>query len=384
MKDTTIQVRGNQGYDKTTGAISQPIYQTATFRHPGFQQSTGYDYSRVLNPTREELEKTLALLERGARCWAFSSGMAAIGGLFKLFVPGDHILLSEDLYGGTVRLGDQIYARYGIEFEYVDTSNTALVKSKIKPTTKGIFVETPSNPMMTVSDLEAIAVLAHQNGAFLIVDNTFLSPHFQKPLEHGADLVVHSGTKYLCGHNDVVAGFIVSKDIPAVVDMIDLIYKSEGASLGPFDSWLMLRSIKTLAIRLDRQEENAKKIVNWLKTVPVVTDVYYAGLPDHPGYAISKRQTSGFGAMISFKVKNSVIAQNTLGRIKLIYFAESLGGVETLLTYPIEQTHKETPPELLAKAGVDDCLLRLSVGIEDVDDLIEDLGQALAQTGDAK
>lgn len=384
MKDTTIQVRGNQGYDKTTGAISQPIYQTATFRHPGFQQSTGYDYSRVLNPTREELEKTLALLERGARCWAFSSGMAAIGGLFKLFVPGDHILLSEDLYGGTVRLGDQIYARYGIEFEYVDTSNTALVKSKIKPTTKGIFVETPSNPMMTVSDLEAIAVLAHQNGAFLIVDNTFLSPHFQKPLEHGADLVVHSGTKYLCGHNDVVAGFIASKDIPAVVDMIDLIYKSEGASLGPFDSWLMLRSIKTLAIRLDRQEENAKKIVNWLKTVPVVTDVYYAGLPDHPGYAISKRQTNGFGAMISFKVKNSVIAQNTLGRIKLIYFAESLGGVETLLTYPIEQTHKETPPELLAKAGVDDCLLRLSVGIEDVDDLIEDLGQALAQTGDAK
>lgn len=384
MKDTTIQVRGNQGYDKTTGAISQPIYQTATFRHPGFQQSTGYDYSRVLNPTREELEKTLALLERGARCWAFSSGMAAIGGLFKLFVPGDHILLSEDLYGGTVRLGDQIYARYGIEFEYVDTSNTALVKSKIKPSTKGIFVETPSNPMMTVSDLEAIAELAHENRAFLIVDNTFLSPHFQKPLEHGADMVVHSGTKYLCGHNDVVAGFIVTKDIPAVVEMLDLVYKSEGASLGPFDSWLMLRSIKTLAVRLDRQEENAKKIVNWLKTVPVVTAVYYAGLPDHPGYAISKRQTSGFGAMISFKVKNSAIAKNTLGRIKLIYFAESLGGVETLLTYPIEQTHKETPPELLAKAGVDDCLLRLSVGIEDVDDLIEDLGQALAQTGDAK
>ncbi len=379
MKDRTIQVRGNQGYDKTTGAISQPIYQTATFRHPGFQQSTGYDYSRVLNPTREELEKTLALLEDGHRCWAFSSGMAAIGSLLKMFAPGDHILLSEDLYGGTVRLAAKVYSRYGIVFEYVDTSDTAVIKEHLRPETKAIFVETPSNPMMKITDLTVAAELAHANGAIFIVDNTFLSPHFQKPLHFGADIVIHSGTKYLCGHNDVVAGFVVIRNLPEIEALLELVYKSEGASLGPFDSWLMLRSLKTLGIRLDKQEENAKKIARWLQSAPSVTDVYYPGLADQPGYEISKQQTTGFGGMISFRVKTPEIAKASLGRLQLIYFAESLGGVETLLTYPIEQTHKETPPELLAKAGVDDRLLRLSVGIEDVEDLIADLEQAIRE-----
>lgn len=380
MKDFTLQVHGHQGYDRSTGAISQPIYQTATFRHPGFRQSTGYDYSRVINPTREELEKTMAQLEKGGRCWAFSSGMAAINVILHILPPKSHVLLSEDLYGGTVRLCEQIYSRYGIEFEYIDTSDTVLTARHIRPETEAIFLETPSNPMMRISDIRALASLAHQHDARLIVDNTFLSPHFQKPLTLGADIVVHSGTKYLCGHNDVIAGFIVIAEQPALAplqDAIDLIYRSEGASLAPFDSWLMLRSIKTLGLRLERQEQNASRIAAWLQTHPAVTDVYYPGLPEHPGYALNQQQASGSGAMISFRVCSAQLAQQLLGRLQLIYFAESLGGVESLLTYPIEQTHQATPPELRARVGVDDRLLRLSVGIEDADDLIADLEQAL-------
>lgn len=379
MEKRTLQVHGHQGYDERTGAISQPIYQTATFRHPGFQQSTGYDYSRVLNPTREELEKTLALLDEGSRCWAFSSGMAAIGTLLKLFAPGDHVLLSEDLYGGTARLCNQLYSRYSITFEYVDTTDTELVRQHIRPTTRGIFIETPSNPMMKISDIHALAALAHEHDAWLIVDNTFLSPHFQQPLTLGADLVVYSGTKYLCGHNDVVAGFLVSRNLPELIDSIDLIYKSEGASLGPFDSWLMLRSIKTLGLRIECQAKNALQIAQWLQSQPAITQVYYPGLPTNPGFALQQRQASGFGGMLSFNVSSAALAQAMLGCLQLIYFAESLGGVETLLTYPIEQTHKEAPPELLARSGVDDCLLRLSVGIEAPEDLIADLQQALQQ-----
>ena len=379
MEKTTLQVHGPQGYEERTGAISQPIYQTATFRHPGFQQSTGYDYSRVLNPTREELEKTLALLDGGRRCWAFSSGMAAIGALLKLFVPGDHVLLSEDLYGGTARLCNQVYSRYGITFEYVDTAEPELVRQHIRPETRGIFIETPSNPMMKISDIRSLAALAHAQHAILIVDNTFLSPHFQQPLTLGADLVVYSGTKYLCGHNDVVAGFIVSRDLPALIEPLDLIYKSEGASLGPFDSWLMLRSIKTLGLRVERQAANALEIAHWLQRQPAVTQVYYPGLPGHPGFALQHRQATGDGGMLSFKVTSAALAQAMLGRLQLIYFVESLGGVETLLTYPIEQTHKESPAELLARSGVNDCLLRLSVGIEAPADLIADLAQALQE-----
>ena len=379
MRDITLQVRGAKGYDPVTGAISFPIYQSATFRHPALHQSTGYDYSRVKNPTREELENSVAALERGSRCWAFSSGMAGIGALLKLFRTGDHILLSEDLYGGTVRICNAIYSKFGISFEYIDTSDIAVVKASIKNNTKAIFVETPSNPMMLVSDIAAISELAHAHQALLIVDNTFLSPHFQKPLTLGADIVIHSGTKYLCGHNDVVAGLVIVKEIPQVIEDLDLIYKSAGASLGPFDSWLMLRSIKTLALRVERQEKNALLLASWLKTLPTVTDVYYVGLKDHPSYELTLKQTTGFGGMISFKVKSAKIAAEALGKLKLVYFAESLGGVETLLTYPIEQTHAEAPKELLARVGVDDRLLRLSVGIEDVEDLKEDLEQALAE-----
>lgn len=377
MKDYSLEVHGCRHYD-VTGAISQPIYFSATFRHPAFHQSTGYDYGRVANPTRDQLELTVASLEQGQRCWALSSGMAAINMVLHLFQPGDHLLLSEDLYGGTVRLADEIYSGYGITFDYVDTADTAAVASKIRPNTRGIFIETPSNPMMRVSDIVALAALAHDHQSLLIVDNTFLSPHFQKPLTLGADIVVHSGTKYLCGHNDVIAGFLILKDTDSNYGRrLELLVKSEGPNLSPMDSWLMLRSIKTLGLRVERQAANALIIANWLKGQPAVTDVFFVGLPEHPGYALQQQQATGNGSMISFKVLNAELAKSMLGRLKLICFAESLGGVESLLTYPIAQTHAEMPKELLERTGLDDRLLRLSVGIEDVDDLIADLAGAL-------
>lgn len=378
LKDYSLEVHGRHKFD-ATGAISTPIHLSATYRHPGFKMSTGYDYGRVANPTRDELENIMCALERGERAWAVSSGMAAINLVLQLFKPGDHILLSEDLYGGTVRLADDIYSQYGIDFEYVNTADTDLVKSKIRPATRGLFIETPSNPMMLVSDIAALAELAHVNNAMLIVDNTFLSPHFQKPLTLGADIVVHSGTKYLCGHNDVIAGFVIVKAKDSLAGKkLELLVKSEGPNLAPIDSWLMLRSIKTLGIRVERQAANAIKIAKWLKEQPMVTDVYYVGLAGHPGREIHRRQSSGDGSMISFKVKTADLAKAMLGRLKLICFAESLGGVESLLTYPIAQTHAEMPAELLAQTGLDDRLLRLSVGIEDVDDLLADLAQAMS------
>ena len=378
LKDYSLEVHGRHKFD-ATGAISTPIHLSATYRHPGFKMSTGYDYGRVANPTRDELENIMCALERGERAWAVSSGMAAINLVLQLFKPGDHILLSEDLYGGTVRLADDIYSQYGIDFEYVNTADTDLVKSKIRPATRGLFIETPSNPMMLVSDIAALAELAHANNAMLIVDNTFLSPHFQKPLTLGADIVVHSGTKYLCGHNDIIAGFVIVKAKDSLAGkQLELFVKSEGPNLAPIDSWLMLRSTKTLGIRVERQAANAIKIAKWLKEQPVVTDVYYVGLAGHPGREIHRRQSTGDGSMISFKVKTADLAKAMLGRLKLICFAESLGGVESLLTYPIAQTHAEMPAELLAQTGLDDRLLRLSVGIEDVDDLLADLAQAMS------
>ena len=378
LKDYSLEVHGRHKFD-TTGAISTPIHLSATYRHPGFKMSTGYDYGRVANPTRDELENIMCALERGERAWAVSSGMAAINLVLQLFKPGDHILLSEDLYGGTVRLADDIYSKYGIDFEYVNTADTDLVKSKIRPATRGLFIETPSNPMMLVSDIAALAESAHANNAMLIVDNTFLSPHFQKPLTLGADIVVHSGTKYLCGHNDVIAGFVIVKAKDSLAGkQMELFVKSEGPNLAPIDSWLMLRSIKTLGIRVERQAANAIKIAKWLKEQPMVTDVYYVGLAGHPGREIHRRQSNGDGSMISFKVKTADLAKAMLGRLKLICFAESLGGVESLLTYPIAQTHAEMPAELLAQTGLDDRLLRLSVGIEDVDDLLADLAQSMS------
>ena len=373
----SIAVRGYAGIDERTGSISYPLYQSATFAHPAWGESTGYCYSRCGNPTRLELENTIALLEGGLKALAFSSGMAAITTLLKVLRSGDHVLVSDDLYGGTYRLFSGIYTQYGIEFDYVDLADADVLATAFKPNTKLVFLETPTNPTMKVADIAAVAKAAHGHGAYLAVDNTFLTMYFQKPFEYGADVVIYSGTKYLCGHNDVLSGFLVLRDRTLLEPLFNATM-SEGNQLGPFDSWLMLRSLKTLGVRLRQQERNALRIAEALKANPHVTDVFYVGDPEHPDYELSKRQTTGFGAMISFKTDTHERALAVLERTKLILFAESLGGTDSLVTYPLVQTHGSIPPEMREALGIDDRLLRLSVGIEDVDDLLADLEQALA------
>ena len=372
----TRTVHGFKGYDPVTGAVSFPIYQSATFRHPGLYQTTGYDYSRLQNPTREEVELTVASLEGGRFGFAYASGLAGISNLMRLFSPGDHLIVSHDLYGGTYRLFEEIYARYGLSFTYVDTAVPEAVEAALQPKTAAIFVETPSNPMMFITDIRRMATIAKAHHALLIVDNTFLTPVCQRPLGLGADVVVHSGTKYLGGHNDTLAGFLVTDD-ETLAERFHLFQKSEGGVLAPFDSWLILRGIKTLALRVRRQEENALVLAQWLKVHPAVERVFYPGLLEHPGYAVNRAQASGAGGMISFSVKDSAMVEQVLGRVRLILFAESLGGVETLITYPMVQTHAAIPAELRERIGVNDRLLRLSVGIEAVEDLVADLAQAL-------
>ncbi len=368
--------RGAQDGDPTTGAVSVPIYQSATFRHPGLAETTGWDYTRQGNPTRTELEKSLALLEGGVAALAFTSGMAAVAAILDLLSSGDHVVLSEDLYGGTYRLFDELGRRRGILFDFVDTSDLATTEAAFKRTTRLLIVETPSNPMMRVSDIAALARLARAAGALFAVDNTFLSPYYQRPLELGADLVFHSGTKYLAGHNDTLAGFIACADA-GLADRLALIQKTTGAPLAPLDSWLVLRGMKTLAVRMEKQQANAMELAVWLRGHPAVSAVHYVGLPDHPGHALNARQASGFGSMISFSVKSASFVPVLLSSVRLVLFAESLGGVESLITYPMTQTHAAMPEAYRRRVGVDDRLLRLSVGIEDVRDLVADLGQAL-------
>ena len=372
----SIAVHGYDGIDARTGSISYPLYQSATFAHPAWGKSTGYCYSRCGNPTRLELENTIALLEGGKKCMAFSSGMAAITTLLKLLRSGDHVLVSDDLYGGTYRLFSNIYTQYGLEFDYVDLTDAEVLAASFRPNTKLVFLETPTNPTMKVADIASVAEAAHSHGAVLAVDNTFLTMYFQKPLELGADVVVYSGTKYLCGHNDVLSGFLVLRD-GALLETLFNATMSEGNQLDPFDSWLMLRSLKTLGVRLRQQEDNAKRIVEALKVNPRVADVFYVGDPDHPDYELSCRQTSGFGAMVSFKVDTHERALAVLERVRLVLFAESLGGTESLMTYPLVQTHGSIPGPILDKLGIDECLLRLSVGLENAEDLIADLEQAI-------
>ena len=369
-----------EGDDRASrfGAVSFPIYQTATFAHPALGESTGYDYSRVQNPTRQQLEKTVASLEQGTNAVAFSSGMAAILAVMELFAPGDHIVTEADLYGGTPRLFHTVSEPRGITFTSVSFSDgIGRAAAAIRPETKALYIETPTNPMMNVTDIRAAAELAHAHGALLIVDNTFLSPYLQNPLALGADIVVHSGTKYLSGHNDTLAGFAVVKDA-ALAARLREISKTIGANLAPFDSWLLLRGIQTLAVRMDRAEENALALAEWLKLQPLVTRVIYPGLPEHPGHALMQRQARGFGAMLTFEVRDKRDVPVLLKTVKLIRFAESLGGTESLLTYPITQTHADVAPEVLAANGLTDRILRLSVGIENVNDLIADLAQAFA------
>lgn len=365
-----------QGDDKHYGALSYPIYQTATFAHPQVGVSSGYDYSRLSNPTRNQLEKVVAALEKGTDAFAFSTGMAAITVVMELFAPGDHIIAGDDLYGGSVRLFDNISRKNRYDMEYVDTSRED-VEKYIRPETKAVYIETPTNPMMNITDIRKVAEITKRHGILLIVDNTFLSPYLQNPLELGADIVVHSGTKYLSGHNDTLSGFVVVKD-KALAERVLYVSKTTGANLAPFDSWLLLRGIKTLGIRMDRQQANAAILGQWLKANPKVKKVYYPGFPEHPGHDIMKSQARGFGAMLSFEMESKETALRVLNNVKLISFAESLGGVETLLTYPTLQTHPDVPVEIKEHNGITESLLRLSVGIEDIEDLIADLEQAFA------
>jgi cystathionine beta-lyase/cystathionine gamma-synthase len=339
-------------------------------------KSTGYDYSRTLNPTREQVEIAVASLEGACGALAFSTGMAAIGCLLEIFKPGDEIIAGLDLYGGTVRIFDQISVKNGLKIKYADTGDIEALSFAITPATRAIFIETPSNPMMHITDISAVNEAIRDRDILIIADNTFLTPYFCRPLFLGADIVIHSGTKYLGGHNDALAGFLAVKDKSLEEELRNL-SNTIGSVLSPFDSYLILRGIKTLAIRMEKSQENALEIANWLKTHKKVKKVNYAGLPDHPGYDILKKNATGFGAMISFEVDSKETAVNTLKNLSLIYYAESLGGVESLMTYPVMQTHAYVQEEVREKLGITDSLLRLSVGIEDVRDIIADLEQAI-------
>lgn len=368
-----LHLEETEGKTENYGAISYPIYQTATYAHPGVGKSTGYDYSRLQNPTREHLEKIVADLEGGIDALAFTSGMAAISLLMELFAPGDHIIAEADLYGGSIRLFDHVSKKNGYEFTCLNCSEDD-IEANIRENTKAIYLETPTNPMMNVSDIRKAADIAKRHGLLLIVDNTFLSPYFQNPLALGADVVVHSGTKFLGGHNDTLAGFLVTNRAD-ISEKLRFLIKTTGAGLAPFDSWLILRGIKTLGLRMERAEKNAIQIANWLKTQKAVVKVFYPGLPEHPGYEIMKKQARGFGSMLTFHVDTEAHALQILERVRMIKFAESLGGVETLITYPTTQTHADVPEEVRLKNGITPSTLRLSVGIEDAKDLIAELSQ---------
>lgn len=372
-----LHLEETEGKNENFGAISFPIYQTATYAHAGVGQSTGYDYSRLQNPTKEHLEKVAAGLEGGTDAFALSTGMAAITLLMEIFEPGDHLIVEADLYGGSIRLFDNVSKKNHYEFTYLDCSKDD-IESVIQKNTKAIYMETPTNPMMNVADIAEISKIARKYNLLLIVDNTFLSPYFQNPLKLGADIVIHSGTKFLGGHNDTLAGFIVTNRVD-IQEKLRFLIKTTGAGLAPFDSWLILRGIKTLGIRMERAQKNAVQIAEWLKQQKAVKKVYYPGLPEHPGYKIIKKQARGFGSMITFDVDTKEHALKILESVKMIKFAESLGGVETLITYPTTQTHADVPEKVRLKNGITPCTLRLSVGIEDIEDLLKELKAVFAE-----
>jgi cystathionine gamma-synthase len=362
--------------DPDTGAVSYPIYQATAFRHPKLGQSTGFDYARTKSPTRTILEQAIAQLESGDAGFACSSGMAALQTVFAMFSQGDHLIVSLDLYGGTYRLLEKIMSRFGVTASYVDTNDLDALEAASQPNTKGIVIETPTNPLMMVTDLALVCTWARKKGMVSIVDNTLLTPFLQRPIELGADIIIHSATKYLGGHNDVLAGLIVTKG-KELSEQMAILHNSIGAVLGPQDSWLLMRGMKTLALRMQRHEYNATAMAKFLQSHPLIAEVFYPGLVSHPGYAVQKKQSSGNTGIFSFKVKDAALVEPILRHIQLIAFAESLGGVESLMTYPAVQTHADIPLEIREQVGVDDRLLRFSVGIEHIDDLIEDLGRAL-------
>ncbi|MFB5190259.1 trans-sulfuration enzyme family protein [Alicyclobacillus fastidiosus] len=381
MKIETRLAQIGNGADSTTGAISAPIHQSTTFAHPSLGESTGFDYTRTLNPTRKLLEDAIADLEGGARGLAFASGMAAVHTVLNLFKPGDHLIVSNDLYGGTYRVLEQILRPIGITASYVHTGNLEDIQAVATDSTKALFIETPTNPMMQITDLATCSALAQARGWLTIVDNTFMTPFLQRPIDHGADIVVHSATKYLGGHNDVLAGLVVAAT-PELGERLYFLQNSIGAVLGPHDAWLLMRGMKTLALRMERHMQNAYAIAGWLDARDDIPRVYYPGLDHHEGRAVCARQASGFGGMVSFDVLDSRMVPYILEHLELITFAESLGGVESLMTYPARQTHFDIPEEVRNAIGVTDRLLRLSVGIEHIGDLIDDLAAALDYASD--
>lgn len=372
----TITAQIGLSWDHRTGSVSIPIYQSATFRHPALGESTGYDYSRTGNPTRQALEEGFARLENGCRGFAYASGMAAITSLLFLFRRGDHLIVTEDLYGGTYRLFERIFSSYDLSVTYLDTTDLDAVQRGIRPETRGIFLETLTNPLLKVADIPALASICRQHDILLIADNTFLTPLLCRPLDLGAHISLSSGSKYLAGHNDVICGLVAVRD-DALAERIAFHQNGAGGILGPQDAWLTIRGMKTLAVRLQRQEENARTIARHLAQHPRVTRVWYPGLPTHPGHETLRKIARGFGAMISFEIDDPRLISQILSRVRVISFAESLGGVESLITYPALQTHADIEPEVRERLGITQTLLRLSVGIEDPHDLIDDLDQAL-------
>ena len=376
--ETTL-IHGGISIDERTGAVNIPIYQTSTYKQDGLGKMRGYEYSRTGNPTRAALEALIAELEGGRAGFAFASGMAAITAVLSLFNTGDKIIISSNVYGGTFRVLDKVFNHFGIGYSIEDTTNIAELETKITPEVKAILIESPANPLLTVTDIGAVARLAAKHDILSIVDNTFMTPYLQRPLSLGADIVIHSATKYLGGHSDVVAGLVVVND-ERLARQIAFIQNSTGGVLGPFDSFLLIRGIKTLGVRLDRHVENAQKAAEFLSSHKAVKKVYYPGLPDAQGYEINKRQAKNGGVMISFELYENYDIKKFFKSLKLVALAESLGGVESLVCHPASMTHASIPYEVRQKVGITDGLIRLSIGIENIDDILADLSQAIKES----
>jgi cystathionine beta-lyase/cystathionine gamma-synthase len=378
MGFATIAIHAGNEPDPTTGAVSVPIYQTSTYKQDGLGQHKGFEYARTQNPTRLALEQNIAALEGAKYGYAFASGMSAIDAVFRLVQAHDHIIVSDNTYGGTFRLFNRVLTNYGLEFDYVDTTDLSNVEKAIKPNTKMIFVETPTNPVMSVTDLKGVSNIAQANGSRVVCDNTFMSPYFQRPIEFGVDIVLHSTTKYLNGHSDSVGGFVALNN-EEDANWIQFIQNGVGAILSPFDSWLVLRGTKTLAVRMEAHDKNGREVAAFLAEHPKVQKVYYPGLNSHPQHELAKRQQSGFGGMVAFETGSLENAKTVLESVKLCTLAESLGGVETLISHPATMTHASVPQDKRNQLGITDGLVRISVGIEDIEDLLEDLDQALSK-----
>jgi cystathionine beta-lyase/cystathionine gamma-synthase len=378
MKFSTIAIHAGQEPDPATGAVTVPIYQTSTYAQEGLGKHKGFEYARTQNPTRMALERNLAALEGGKAAYAFASGMAAINATMTLLAAGDHVVVSDNTYGGTFRLFDKVLKNFGLEFTYVDSRHPGRIEQALKPATRMVFVETPTNPVMSLTDIRAVSEITRPRAVRLVVDNTFMSPYFQRPLDLGADIVIHSTTKYLNGHSDSVGGAVIlnsDEDIRG----LGFIQNSAGAILSPMDSWLVMRGTKTLAVRMRQHDENGRRVAQFLFEHPRVKEVFYPGLKSHPQHDLARRQMSGFGAMISFETGSLARAARVLESVRLCTTGESLGGVETLISHPATMTHASVPEDERNRLGITDGLVRISVGIEDAEDIIADLDQALGK-----